>query len=68
MVHPTQEYFGGLFKSIKVILFYISVKHLYTSPTAIRGIRKEDHDGKLISPELVKSLEGVTLVGERCDV
>jgi propionyl-CoA synthetase len=41
---------------------------LYTSPTAMRGIRKEDHDGKLIKPEFIKCLEGVTLVGERCDV
>lgn len=64
-----QEYFGESFKNIKVKKkFLCLVKHLYTSPTAIRGIRKEDHDGKLISSELVKSLEGITLVGERCDV
>lgn len=34
----------------------------------MRGIRKEDHDGKFISPDLIKTLKGVTLVGERCDV
>ena len=34
----------------------------------MRGIRKEDSEGKLIGKDSIKSLKGVTLVGERCDV
>ena len=34
----------------------------------MRGIRKEDSQGKFITKELTESLKGITLVGERCDV
>ena len=44
------------------------VQHLYTSPTAIRSIRKEDSEGKFIGGHNLKGLRSVTLVGERCDV
>lgn len=38
--HLMLGYFGGLFRNIKVYIYYKIVKHLYTSPTAMRTIRK----------------------------
>lgn len=44
------------------------VDHLYTSPTAIRTIRKEDSEGKYISQHDISHLRSISMVGERCDV
>ncbi|KAJ3212547.1 hypothetical protein HDU82_000486 [Entophlyctis luteolus] len=43
------------------------INALYTAPTAIRAIRKEDPEGKLIAKFNIKSLRDVFLAGERCD-
>ncbi|KAJ3068260.1 hypothetical protein HDU98_008591 [Podochytrium sp. JEL0797] len=43
------------------------VNALYTAPTAIRAIRKEDPEGKLMKKYNIKSLRDVFLAGERCD-
>jgi len=37
------------------------------APTAIRAIKKEDHEGKLIHQHDLSSLKGIHLAGERCD-
>lgn len=34
----------------------------------MRGIRKEDPEGAFITKDRIKTLKGLTLVGERCDV
>ncbi|EGR28695.1 propionate-- ligase, putative [Ichthyophthirius multifiliis] len=44
------------------------VKGLYTAPTALRAIRKEDPEGKFILKSDISSLQGVSMAGERCDV
>ena len=43
------------------------VKHIYTAPTVVRIIKKEDYEGKFIKQHDVSSLKGFHLVGERCD-
>ncbi|ORY44373.1 acetyl-CoA synthetase-like protein, partial [Rhizoclosmatium globosum] len=43
------------------------INALYTAPTAIRAIRKEDPDGLLLKKYNLKSLHDVFLAGERCD-
>lgn len=44
------------------------VKVLFTAPTAIRAIKKEDPELKLLKSYNVNSLERLYLAGERCDV
>lgn len=43
------------------------VKVMFTAPTAIRAIRKEDPDGNLIKNYDLSSLKCYFLAGERCD-
>ncbi len=43
------------------------VNVLFTAPTAIRAIRKEDHEGELIKRYNLSSLRQLFLAGERCD-
>ncbi len=43
------------------------VKVLFTAPTAIRAIKKEDPDGKLLARYDLSKLEALFLAGERCD-
>ena len=43
------------------------VKALFTAPTAIRAIRREDPEGKLIADHDVSSLQTLFLAGERLD-
>lgn len=43
------------------------VNTLFTAPTAIRAIRKEDESGALRQPSELPSLRAVFLAGERCD-
>lgn len=43
------------------------VKSIYMAPTAVRVIKKDDYEGKLVKKYDVSSLEGFHLVGERCD-
>nr|WP_314074155.1 propionyl-CoA synthetase [uncultured Roseococcus sp.] len=43
------------------------VRVLFTAPTAIRAIRKEDPDGALIRKYDLSKLEALYLAGERCD-
>lgn len=43
------------------------VNILFTAPTAIRAIRKEDHEGELIKKYNLSSLQHLFLAGERCD-
>lgn len=43
------------------------VNVMFTAPTAIRAIRKEDHDGLLIRNYDLRSLRHLFLAGERCD-
>lgn len=44
------------------------VKVLFTAPTAIRAIKKEDPEGKLAAPYNLKGLRYLFLAGERTDV
>lgn len=44
------------------------VKVMFTAPTAIRAIKKEDPDGKFIEKYDLSSLKYQFLAGERCDV
>ncbi|MEK7257442.1 MAG: AMP-binding protein, partial [Bacteroidota bacterium] len=44
------------------------VKVLFTAPTAIRAIKKEDPDGLLAAKYDLSSLKYLFLAGERCDV
>ena len=44
------------------------VKGLYTAPTAIRALRKEDPNGEWIKKYDISSLKGVSFTGERCDI
>jgi propionyl-CoA synthetase len=41
---------------------------MYTSPTGLRALRKEDPDGAWIKKSDTSSLKGVSMAGERCDV
>lgn len=43
------------------------VTGLYTAPTAIRVLRKEDPHGKWIKRYNLKSLKAISFAGERCD-
>ncbi len=43
------------------------VKALFTAPTAIRAIKKEDPDGELLAGYDLTCLERLFLAGERCD-
>ncbi len=43
------------------------VKVLFTAPTAIRAVRKEDPEGKLLAQYDLSALEALFLAGERCD-
>jgi propionyl-CoA synthetase len=42
-------------------------KVLFTAPTALRAIKKEDPEGKLLARHDLSSLEALFLAGERCD-
>lgn len=44
------------------------VSVLFTAPTAIRAIRKEDADGTFIREKDLSSLRYLFLAGERCDI
>lgn len=43
------------------------VKAFYTAPTALRAIRKEDPDYKMMHKSNLSSLESIHMAGERCD-
>ena len=43
------------------------VKVLFTAPTAMRAIKQQDPDGKLLAAHDLSSLEALYLAGERCD-
>ena len=43
------------------------VKAMFTAPTAIRAIKKEDPDGKLLADYDLSALKSQWLAGERCD-
>ena len=43
------------------------VKVLFTAPTALRAIKKEDPEGKLLRQHNLSRLEALYLAGERCD-
>ena len=43
------------------------VKALFTAPTAIRAIKREDSDGALMRRHDLSHLEALFLAGERCD-
>jgi propionyl-CoA synthetase len=43
------------------------VKVLFTAPTALRAIRKEDPEGALMRAHDLSQLEALFLAGERCD-
>ena len=43
------------------------VKVLFTAPTAFRGIKREDPEGKLLHDYDISSLQALYLAGERCD-
>ncbi|MEO3473269.1 AMP-binding protein [Roseomonas sp. CAU 1739] len=43
------------------------VKVLFTAPTAIRAIKKEDPDGTLLKRHDLSKLDALFLAGERCD-
>lgn len=44
------------------------VQVMFTAPTAIRAIKKEDDFGELLSKYSIASLRALYLAGERCDV
>ncbi|PHK95144.1 propionyl-CoA synthetase [Pseudoroseomonas rhizosphaerae] len=43
------------------------VKVLFTAPTALRAIKKEDPEGRLLAGHDLSKLEALFLAGERCD-
>ena len=43
------------------------VRVLFTAPTAFRGIKREDPEGKLLNDYDISSLQSLYLAGERCD-
>jgi len=43
------------------------VKVLFTAPTAMRAIKQQDPDGKLLQSHDLSKLEALFLAGERCD-
>lgn len=44
------------------------VNVLFTAPTAVRAIKKEDDEGRFIQQHDLSSLRSLFLAGERCDV
>jgi acyl-coenzyme A synthetase/AMP-(fatty) acid ligase len=44
------------------------IKSLFSSPTAIRAIKKEDPDGKIFKSYDLSALSSLHLAGERCDL
>jgi propionyl-CoA synthetase len=44
------------------------VKHVFSSPTAIRVLRKEDPEGATLKNYDLSSLEVLSIAGERCDI
>lgn len=40
---------------------------MYTSPTAIRSIKREDYEGKAARKYPMKKLKSIAMAGERCD-
>jgi propionyl-CoA synthetase len=49
------------------IVSQYKVKSIIVAPTAVRSIKKDDYEGKLIKKYDVSYLEGFHLLGERCD-
>ena len=43
------------------------VKMLFTAPTALRAIKQQDPDGKLLASHDLSKLEALYVAGERCD-
>ncbi len=43
------------------------VKTLFTAPTALRAIKQQDPEGKLISKYDISGMQALFLAGERCD-
>jgi propionyl-CoA synthetase len=43
------------------------VKVMFTAPTAIRAIKRDDPDGRLLAQHDLSRLEALFLAGERCD-
>ncbi|MDQ1080873.1 AMP-binding protein [Pseudoroseomonas cervicalis] len=43
------------------------VKTLFTAPTALRAIKKEDPEGRMLAGHDLSRLEALFLAGERCD-
>ncbi len=43
------------------------VKIMFTAPTAIRAIKREDPEGKIVKNYDISNLESLFLAGERCD-
>ena len=43
------------------------VKAMFTAPTAIRAIKREDADGRIMARHDLSRLEALFLAGERCD-
>jgi propionyl-CoA synthetase len=44
-----------------------NVKTLFTAPTALRAIKQQDPEGRLLANHNVSKLEALYLAGERCD-
>jgi propionyl-CoA synthetase len=44
------------------------VSGMYSSPTALRSLRKEDPNGLWIKKSDISSLHSLSMAGERCDV
>jgi propionyl-CoA synthetase len=49
------------------VLSQHGAKVLFTAPTALRAIRKEDPEGKLVGQYDLSKFEALFLAGERCD-
>lgn len=43
------------------------VKTLYTSPTALRAVKREDYEHKVLKTYDLSSLQSIHMAGERCD-
>ena len=41
---------------------------MFTSPTAVRSIRREDINASLLKKYDISSLKSIFIAGERCDV
>lgn len=50
------------------VIEHHKVQTMFTAPTAIRAIKKEDPEGKLIKQYNLSSLKNQFLAGEQCDV